>query len=238
MCEQMIKRSNLVAVKYYAARVVDLPDDPGQSQRQDIYMQALTASGVEIIEGKFQRRDKNVMVRATGKIVKARVHEEKGTDVNLAVDLVANALIGSVDRALVICNDSDLQRAVDRTIQSGVDVFVANPYRHRGGRGPGKSRTRKNRPSLIGTERVNLTRSMLLNAQFPDEVRTLTGPVRRPSGWSLTAQKPLAVARSFRSRAPRRSSVDVPHNTDPGDTSEPGTTICGKETTDNDPTNG
>lgn len=184
MCEQMVKRSNLVAVKYYTARVVDLPDDPGQSQRQDIYMQAVTASGVEIIEGKFQRRDKNVMVRATGKIMKARIYEEKGTDVNLAVDLVTDALGGSIDRALVICNDSDLQRAVDRTMQSGVDVFVANPYRHRGGRGPGKNRTRKNRPSLIGTERINLTRSMLLNAQFPDEIDTPTGPLRRPSGWS------------------------------------------------------
>jgi uncharacterized LabA/DUF88 family protein len=184
MCEQMVKRSNLVAVKYYTARVVDLPDDPGQSQRQDIYMQALAASGVEIIEGKFQRRDKNVMIRATGKIEKARVYEEKGTDVNLAVDLVADALGGAIDRALVICNDSDLQRAVDRAMQSGVDVFVANPYRHRGGHGQARSRTRNNRPSLIGTERINLTRSTLLNAQFPDEVGTPKGPVRRPPSWS------------------------------------------------------
>ena len=64
-------------------------------------------------------------VRATGKIVKAHGYEETGTDVNLAVDLVADAPGGSVDRALVIYNDSNPQRAVDRTTQSGVDVFVA-----------------------------------------------------------------------------------------------------------------
>ncbi|MCP4304780.1 MAG: NYN domain-containing protein [bacterium] len=110
-----------------------MPNDLGQSQRQDIYLQALAPLGSRDRRREVPAAEKNVMVRQTGKIAKARLYEENGTDVNLAVDLVTEALSGTVDQALVICNDSDLQRAVDRAMESGVKVFVANPCRPRSG---------------------------------------------------------------------------------------------------------
>lgn len=75
------------------ARVDDRPDDLGQSQRQDIYLQALaTIPTVEIHLGQFRTRKKPVPLakrQADGsrKIVMALVTEEKGSDVSNGHDL-------------------------------------------------------------------------------------------------------------------------------------------------------
>lgn len=175
------RKASVTAVNYYTARVVDL-GDPSQSQRQDIYMSALAATGVSVIEGRFAKRKKNVRLRANDKIRKAIVWEEKGTDVNLAADLVSDACDG-LAVALVLSNDSDLQRAVDIAVERGATVYVANPH-HRVKRDERGRRNRRYSPALTGSDTLTLRRSHLADNQLPDEIATSTGTYRRPPAWT------------------------------------------------------
>ena len=161
-------------VRYYTARVIDYPDDPKQSQRQDVYLKALEATGVEVIEGHFVERSKRVKLKKTGRYETAIVAEEKGSDVNLAADLVHDACTRTPDLAVVISNDSDLQRAVHLAMRCGVTVYTVNP--HRSG---------NQRPKLFGSGSLNIRRWHLAQSQLPPVVVDSNGkPWSRPPEWS------------------------------------------------------
>jgi len=109
----------IVAVKYFTARVSDTQHDPGKASRQDIYLRALAATIPEFrpFFGEFRRKPKS-MPRVTagggsGGLVQVWATEEKGSDVNLAVELVNDAWLNTYDLAVVVSNDSDLVRALD-----------------------------------------------------------------------------------------------------------------------------
>lgn len=108
----------VVAVKYFTAYVSDTSADTQKSTRQDIYLKALKRHIPElsIYLGQFRRNAKQ-MPKAyrdgtTGPLVWVMDTEEKGSDVNLAVELLNDAWSNLYDMALVISNDSDLDRAL------------------------------------------------------------------------------------------------------------------------------
>jgi hypothetical protein len=174
MCQALLPDHRLTMVRYYTARVVDRPNDPHQSQRQDVYLRALAAhGGIEIVEGQFVTRRKRVLTTSKA-WVSADVTEEKGSDVNLGADLVWDACYGEMSCALVLSNDFDLQRPVDRAIEADVDVYVVNPHR------PAQQRA-----AVKGTGTVNLRLHHLRNHQLPDPVFDAAGrAIHRPPGWS------------------------------------------------------
>ena len=122
----------LLQVKYFTARVSALPHDPDAPRRQDVYLRALRAhlgQAIEIIEGHFSV--KHVMAplsanpRVFHRIIKT---EEKGSDVNLAVELVHDAWKDAFDCAAVVSNDADLTRALKITKQDRKKkVFLYTP---------------------------------------------------------------------------------------------------------------
>jgi hypothetical protein len=112
------KEHEIVAIKYFTARVSDTQYDRTKSTRQDVYIKALKAHipRLTVQFGEFRRKPK-MMPRAyrdgtTGPPVSVMDTEEKGSDVNLAVELVNDAWLNLYDLAIVISNDSDLQHAV------------------------------------------------------------------------------------------------------------------------------
>lgn len=134
-------------VKFFTAKVNARANDPDQPLHQMLYWRALrTISSIEIIEGHFLTKktflpevasvdqitaQQRAGVNAVGmKPTMAHVYrsEEKGTDVNLAVDFVHDALVGLFDAAIVVSNDSDLARAV-RIVRTETrkPVFVFHP---------------------------------------------------------------------------------------------------------------
>ena len=124
------KEHEVVAIKYFTARVSDTRDDPGKSTRQDVYFQALKATIPEltIYFGEF-RRQKKQMPRVglrdrVGKLVWVWDTEEKGSDVNLAVELLNDAWGNVYDTAIVVSNDSDLERAIRIVKRKGRTVGV------------------------------------------------------------------------------------------------------------------
>jgi uncharacterized LabA/DUF88 family protein len=120
----------IVAVKYYTARVSDTRDDQTKSTRQDTYLRALKATIPEltVCYGEFRRKKKSMLRVLDGDRVGPPIQvwatEEKGSDVNLAVDLLNDAWNNRYDLALVISNDSDLERAVLTVKKKGFKVGV------------------------------------------------------------------------------------------------------------------
>lgn len=112
------KQHDIVAIKYFTAHVSDTDDDPTKTTRQDVYIRALqkTIPELTVHFGEFRRQQKQ-MPRAyadggVGPMVWVWDTEEKGSDVNLAVELVNDAWCNVYDMAIVISNDSDLERAL------------------------------------------------------------------------------------------------------------------------------
>jgi Protein of unknown function DUF88. len=116
----------LMAVKYFTAYATWRQASYRRHQR---YIQALQAHGVAPIIGRF--KDKTVRCQADCR-QEYTTHEEKETDVNIGVHLMADALSSRFDRALVISADTDLNAAVSFTRQEAPQTridLVAPPGR-------------------------------------------------------------------------------------------------------------
>jgi len=96
---------NLEAVYYFSAFATWLP---GPYARHRAYVRALEAVGVTPVMGHFKEKDRRCI--RCGKSWKA--HEEKETDVNIALWILNEAYKDTFDRAFVLSNDSDLAPVV------------------------------------------------------------------------------------------------------------------------------
>lgn len=118
-------RDDVLVVRYFTALV---KDDPPALHRQQTYLAALRAhcgSSLDIVEGRFQA--KTHRCRKCG--ASWRQYEEKETDVNIAVSLVADAASQASDLAVVISADSDLCPAIRmaRAVAPSRGMIVAFP---------------------------------------------------------------------------------------------------------------
>jgi hypothetical protein len=101
-------KDSLVAVKYFTAAV---RNDPQAQARQRDYISALSAQSgplLQIVRGRYQA--KHLSCHRCGAMWTS--YEEKETDVNIAVSLVADAAVGAAEIALLISADSDLCPAI------------------------------------------------------------------------------------------------------------------------------
>lgn len=107
LCESLCgEGEQLVAVRYCTALATWDLDDMHRHQR---YIRKLTEHGVEPILGRFKKRRTRCKADC-GKSYTTR--EEKESDVNLGVRLVADAIRDRFDRALIITADTDLKAAI------------------------------------------------------------------------------------------------------------------------------
>jgi uncharacterized LabA/DUF88 family protein len=190
-------------VVYCTARVSGI-DDPSSPRDQNVYLRALRGNGsVDHIEfGSFVRRVKSaplatrtargaprlatsqwpVMVKddAGGEVRDARFlvsylhREEKGSDVNVATHLLLDVSGGSVDAAVVISNDSDLELPL-RHAREKVPLGLVNP-----GIKPLAGKLKADAASGVGGHWwEKLSAGMYLAHQLPDPV----GRLAKPRAW-------------------------------------------------------
>ncbi|MDR1932351.1 MAG: NYN domain-containing protein [Spirochaetales bacterium] len=77
---------------------------PSKSKKHIRYINALRSVGVKVILGKFTEKDKKCpLCRGSYK-----THEEKKTDINIALAIVSGAVQDLFDTALIMSGDSDL----------------------------------------------------------------------------------------------------------------------------------
>ena len=111
----------VTAVKYFSTYADWIDDSFGRNQK---YVKVLKEKDVEFIDGRF--KEKSVKCKKCGNIYDG--HEEKETDVNIGVHLMADGLQDRFDRALVISADTDLNGAVNltrtETVGKQIDIFA------------------------------------------------------------------------------------------------------------------
>jgi uncharacterized LabA/DUF88 family protein len=89
------------SIKYFSAYATWKPK---QHERHQIYTKALSSTGIEIIMGQFKEKE---IYCPTCKLTH-KGHEEKESDVNMAVNLVSDAHTDKFDQAFIVTRDSDL----------------------------------------------------------------------------------------------------------------------------------
>jgi hypothetical protein len=167
-------------IRYFTARIKGR-DDPAAPVRQDVYLRALgSLPNVSVHLGSFVTTTVRMPLApppaAGPRTVAVSKTEEKGSDVNLATCLLADAFRGDCDAAVVVTNDSDLAspvRVVAREL--GIPVGLINPHRGR------TSRTLLEQ----GVGFVKPIRPWALAAsQLPDAVAVRGRKVFKPPEWA------------------------------------------------------
>ena len=161
LSEKLVREDEEVTVvKYFSAYAKWRADN---YRRHQLYVKFLEKQGVDFIEGRFKR--KSVKCRAEcEKYYKTR--EEKETDVNIGVHLMADGLNDRFDRALVISADTDLNGAVELTRkETNKQIDIVAP--------PG--RWKKNAESLFEIKEQQLQDS-LFPQQITHEGKKFTRP--------------------------------------------------------------
>ena len=113
LAENLLKTNQVLAeVRYFTARIHSHNDSEGKSKRQKIYLEALeTQTTLHIFDGHYLAKERRC--RNCG--AKGITHEEKMTDVNIAVQLLFDAQDNLFDTAIIISGDSDLTPLVRAT---------------------------------------------------------------------------------------------------------------------------
>ena len=167
-------------IKYFTAKVKRNKQDHSNTVRQDHYLMALQHfSNVEIILGKFQKRKlKGILCdldgNPTGKMATIEKYEEKTSDVNLAVHMIADSYQNKYDCAVLVSNDTDLVPPllyVKTQLQRTVGVVS-----------PAKKVHLNLRKSASFSKSV-ATNYIFQNSQLPKVVETPQGSVHCPPKW-------------------------------------------------------
>jgi NYN domain len=179
LCERLFPRNEIVRIRYFTAIVNGTPDDPRKPQRQQTFIRALeTLDGLTVHYGSFLS-NRVFMPRAhrrPGQSRKVEVvkTEEKGSDVNLASMLLADAFRRNFEAAVVVSNDSDLALPIQIVTQElGLPVGLLNPHERF-----------SVQLSRVATFKKKIRIGVLRDSQLPDTLLDRDGKeIHKPAGW-------------------------------------------------------
>jgi uncharacterized LabA/DUF88 family protein len=182
MCNFLLKKNDIVGIKYFTAKVIPRENDPHQPIRQQMYFRALrTIKNIEIIYGHYLSHEVKMLLAtplfsAEGKKQKYATvlkTEEKGSDVNLATHLLHDAHLDIFDVAVVISNDSDLLEPI-KIIRNHFKkkVGIINPHKK-------QSVVLKKNSDFVKQIREGVLRESQFSSLMKDDV----GEFHKPKGW-------------------------------------------------------
>lgn len=174
----LLPGQTLLATHYFTARLRLAANNQADKQRQDDYLDALaTRNNLNIHYGHYLQKTRQCrQCKATWPD-----YEEKMTDVNIAVQLIADAFDDNYDTALILSADSDLTTPVKfvRNRFPNKKIVVAQP--------PGRN---SNQLSKVATVAFQISRKKVQNNQLPDIITTVAGIVlQRPATWKQTGAR-------------------------------------------------
>ena len=162
----------LAQVRYFTSPFLPNEENPGQPERQDVYLQALaTLPNLSIHYG--YHLPKTRVCKQCGATL--QTHEEKMTDVNIATELLGDAHSDEFDVAILISADSDLSGPITAIKRKYPDklIVVAFP--------PGRMSYRLRQ---ISHAFFTIGRGKIAASQFPDTVINPDGyPIHKPAQW-------------------------------------------------------
>ncbi|MBW8876950.1 MAG: NYN domain-containing protein [Acidobacteria bacterium] len=170
LIDSLAKPGQIVSgVRYFIAPLI------GPSQKQKQQKTLLDAygrlEGCSVYYGKYQ----NTLRRCAHCGIEIDVPSEKMTDVNIAVELLSDAVLDSFDAALLISADSDLTPVIlkVRALFPGKRVIAAFP--------PGRF---SQSLALAAHGYLVIGRAKLAASQLPDQIKQEDGSTLvRPEGW-------------------------------------------------------
>jgi uncharacterized LabA/DUF88 family protein len=179
LCQRLLPKNQILKIKYFTALVTARPGDPGQPNRQQMYLRALrTIPGLEIIYGHFLEHEVKMPIAGCqpgsqryATVIKT---EEKGSDVNIAAHMVSDGYKGAYQVAILLTNDSDLAEPV-KIVRSELKlpVGVLNPR-------PGSP---SHELRKYATFVKPIRRGVLAASQFPGILTDATGSFHKPQTW-------------------------------------------------------
>ncbi len=178
LCRIMIARNEVIGIKYFTARVQPRPGDPGQPNRQSIYLRALfTLPNTQVIYGHYLSHVVWMPlaypvegIKPFAQVIKT---EEKGSDVNLASHLLVDATDNAFECAVIISGDSDLVAPIRFVLNRfHKTVGVINPQK-------------KPCKILQTTARFykHIREAALQASQFPPVLTDKAGSFHKPPSW-------------------------------------------------------
>lgn len=181
LCTRLLPKNDVQRIRYFTARVAARPGKLHDPVHQDTYLRALgTLSRVSIHLGHFLTKPATrplVNPQPGGpKFAEVLRTEEKGSDVNLATYLLADAFRRDADAFVIVSNDSDLTEPMRIVCHElGMVVGILNPQ-------PPHKRSRallSCRPTFFKQIRAGA----LSASQFPPTLRDAAGTITKPAGW-------------------------------------------------------
>lgn len=159
-------------IKFFTAEVSAKRSIDQLREQRDYWRALRTLPNLEIIEGFFLFSPKKIHITEDVSLI-AKIPEEKGTDVNLAVHLVNDAHLKKFDTAIIVSNDSDLAESIRIATQElKLKVGVLNPY------------PIFNRQIIkYATFKMPVRDQALLRSQFPAVLEDGFGTITKPKTW-------------------------------------------------------
>lgn len=164
-------------IRYFTALVKPRPSDPHQGARQQTFIRALqTLPNLSVHYGEFLQNNVRMHLvnppaqgATTALVVKT---EEKGSDVNLATNLLVDAYEHNFEAAVVVTDDSDLAEPI-RIVRQHLNyhVTVLSPR--------GQSR----KLSGVATRFRKINVAHLAASQFPQTLTDARGTITKPTTW-------------------------------------------------------
>lgn len=188
----LLTQDHVVRVKLYYAMVKSPPWDRGSHDRQANYLSALrTLDRLDLVAGKMRTTFEDKVAQdqlPDGRFVLRRVYvtEEKGSDVNLATDLLWDASQSKYEKAVVVSGDTDLERCMHvvkahtttRVVSVIPRAFPNPPANNESG----YVRQLRN----VSHQQIGyISDELLAAAQLPDRVVTRRGKFKqKPESWN------------------------------------------------------
>lgn len=162
----------LVVVKYFTSRISSCPVHSDKSKRQNTFLEAVeTVTGIHVFYGHFLKKPQ-VCFRCGASW---ETHEEKMTDVNIAVEMLNDASDDLADSALLISADSDLIAPIESIRVRFPEKRVVLAY-------PPNRQSKRLESAAHACFRIG--RKKLQDSQLPEKVTKPDGFVlERPASW-------------------------------------------------------
>ncbi len=168
---------DIQTIKYFTAEI-----DGSHAKHQQAYLLALsTLPRVEIILGKFKSKRIKCLVsgcRYSGSRF-FQMPEEKRTDVNIALNMIQDAIFNECDRLILVSGDSDLAPAVSMVKSHAPDKEVIVYV-------PGNNPIRAAAVELrsVADKHKTLPNALFPKAQFPPKLPDGKGGwINKPQDW-------------------------------------------------------
>ena len=171
--ENLLRPSQILSeVKYFTARISEVPHDPEKHRRQGVWLEAIEDSPkTQVFYGHFLFKRKSCFKCGSTWMAP----EEKMTDVNIAVEMLRDAYENRFDLALVVSADSDLAPPIEAIRSRFPEKRVIVVF-------PPKRQSIK--LESVANASFRIGRKVLQDSQFPDEYRKADGYVlKRPERW-------------------------------------------------------